>query len=154
MLESRNQIGYTHFWSCPTKNVFNQLLIFVNLDQQWGCFIDLLWRNAWFKNPASEWLRPFWHIFQEQSISQTEDLYRNTVNNTNFHYKTNSGEINDQISAHKNFFSKKSGIHNLIRFSSTMSKFREIMIQFQENNPTDKMERWTDPISWEPSGYC
>ena len=32
---------------------------------------------------------------------------------------------------------------------------RNLMIQFQENNPTDsRMERWIDPISWDPSGYC
>ena len=44
-----------------------------------------------------EWLRAFWPITQEQHFSQIEDLYRNTVNNINFHYRTNSGEINDQI---------------------------------------------------------
>ena len=30
-------------------------------------------------------------------FSQIEDLYRNTANNTNFHYRTNSGKIIDQI---------------------------------------------------------
>ena len=48
-------------WPCPTTN-FLINLIFVNLYQikkyqnyqtykKWGCFIDLLWRKAWFKNP-------------------------------------------------------------------------------------------------------
>ena len=45
----------------------------------------------------SEWLRACWPISQEQQFSQIEDLYMNTVNNTNFHYRTNSGQINDQI---------------------------------------------------------
>ena len=45
----------------------------------------------------SEWLREFWLIFQTQNFSETEDLYRNTVHNMNFYYKTNSGKINDQI---------------------------------------------------------
>ena len=25
---------------------------FVSTNKKWGCFIDLLWRNAWFKNPV------------------------------------------------------------------------------------------------------
>ena len=32
-----------------------------------------------------------------KKISQTEDLYRNTVNNINLYYKTNSGKTNDQF---------------------------------------------------------
>ena len=91
-----------------------------------------------------EWLRAFWPITQEQHFSQIEDLYGNTVNNINFHYRTNSGEINDQIFlqiqktcfrtifAHFPSFwegeggAKKAFPKNLaIRFSSIMSKFRE-----------------------------
>ena len=44
-----------------------------------------------------EWLRAFCPIFLEQNFSQTEDLYRNTVNNTNFHYKTDAEKINEEI---------------------------------------------------------
>ena len=90
-----------------------------------------------------EWLRAFWPITQEQHFSQIEDLYRNTVNNINFHYRTNSGEINDQIflqiqkTCFRTIFphfpsfwegggAKKAFPKNLaIRFSSIMSKFRE-----------------------------
>ena len=43
--------------------------------------------------PQSEWLRAFWPISQEQHFSQTENLYKNTENNINFHYKTNSVKI-------------------------------------------------------------
>ena len=49
------------------------------------------------KIPQSEWVRVFWPISTEQHFSQTEDLYRNTANNINFHYRTNSSNINDQI---------------------------------------------------------
>ena len=46
-------------------------------------------------------------------------------------------------------------MHNLMKVSSTMSQFREnLMIQFQENTwADDRMEGWTDPISWDPTGY-
>ena len=96
------------FLNMPHQNLFNQLLIF------------------------------------EKHFSQIEDLYRNPVNNINFHYRTNSRKINDQIFlqiqkphlcpifgplpyflGQKNVFPKICH-HNLIRFSSTMSKLREI----------------------------
>ena len=41
----------------------------------------------------SEWLRAFWAISQEQYFSQIEDLR----SNIDFHYRMNSGKINDQI---------------------------------------------------------
>ena len=37
------------------------------------------------------------YIFQEQHFSLIDDLYRNTANNANFHYITNSRKINDRI---------------------------------------------------------
>ena len=49
------------------------------------------------KIPKSELLRAFCPIPQEQHFSQTDDFYRNTANNINFHYRTNSGEINNQM---------------------------------------------------------
>ena len=39
------------------------------------------------KIPQSEWLRAFWPVSQEQSFSQTENLYRKTTNNINFSEK-------------------------------------------------------------------
>ena len=39
----------------PNQKIFGQLLIFVSLyyhAKKWACFIDLFWRNSWFKNPA------------------------------------------------------------------------------------------------------
>ena len=105
--------------------------------------IGLFHRFALEKCLQSYWLRAFWPISQEQHFSQIEDLYRNTVNNINFHYRTNSRKINDQnflnsktlfltyfwptspILGGKKCFPKKSGMHNLIRFSITMPKFKE-----------------------------
>ena len=105
--------------------------------------IGLFHRFALEKCLQSYWLRAFWPISQEQHFSQIEDLYKNTVNNINFHYRTNSRTINDQnflnsktlflthfwptspILGGKKCFPKKSGMHNLIRFSSFMQKFWE-----------------------------
>ena len=44
----------------------------------------------------SDWLTGFCHISQEQDFS-IQDLCRNTANNINFYYRTNSVKINDQI---------------------------------------------------------
>ena len=49
------------------------------------------------KIPQCEWLILFWPISTEQHFSQTEDLYRNTANDINFHYRTNSSKIKDQF---------------------------------------------------------
>ena len=57
LLESRYQIGHTFFYHALPKtfqSTFN-FCKFVwrwNEIKKWGCFIDLLWRNAWFKNLA------------------------------------------------------------------------------------------------------
>ena len=84
------------------RKKIDQLLIFVNLYQHAkneavssicsGEMIDL-------KILQSEWLKTFWPLSQEQDLSQTENLCRNTANNINlhYHYKTNSRKINDQI---------------------------------------------------------
>ena len=102
----------------------------------------------------SDWLRTFWPISQEPEFSQIWDLCRNTANDINLHYITNSVKINDKIfqciqknpfMAHfpnfgdKKFCSGKSSsvMHNFIWVSSIMPKFRKNMIQFQENAWTD-----------------
>ena len=93
----------------------------------------------------SDWLRTFWPISQEPEFSQIWDLCRNTANNINFHYRTNSVKINDKIFQYfqkktcfwsifgpfsqflKKFFSRKSGSvkHNFIWVCSIMPKFRK-----------------------------
>ena len=45
----------------------------------------------------ADWLRAFWPITQEQDLSQIKNLCMNTANNKNFHYRTNSVNLNDQI---------------------------------------------------------
>ena len=37
-----------------------------------------------------DWLKAFQHISQELNTSQIWNLYRNIVNNINFHYRLNS----------------------------------------------------------------
>ena len=88
------------FLTMPQQKLFNQFLVFMNLYQQAkneavssicsGKTLDL-------KIPQSNWLRAFWPISQEQHFSQIEDLYKNTANNTNFHYRANTGKINGQF---------------------------------------------------------
>ena len=52
----------------------------------------------------------------------------------------------------KKCFPKKSGTHNLIRFSSNMPTFRKSNDPMPRKPPTDsRMETWTDPFSWDPS---
>ena len=83
----------------PHQKLFNQLLIFVNLYQHTeNQAVSLIHSEEILdlKILQSEWLAAFWPIVQEQNFSQGEDFYRNTVNNKNFHYKTNSEKINDQ----------------------------------------------------------
>ena len=62
-----------------------------------GDFIDLFRRYGWLKNPAI-WLPDniLAHI-SENFFSQIWDLWRNTINNICFHYRTNPVKINDQI---------------------------------------------------------
>ena len=81
----------------PHQKLFNQLLIFVNLNQHAKKeAISSICSEQMpdLKILQPEWLRAFWPISQEH-FSQTEDLYGNTANNINFHYKINSGRNND-----------------------------------------------------------
>ena len=94
----------------------------------------------------AEWLRTFCPISQESEFSQISDLCRNTANNIDFHYRTNSVKINDKIFQYiqrkpvfgpflshfpifgaKRFFSGKPGsvMHKFTWVSSTMPKFRK-----------------------------
>ena len=80
----------THIFNHDPPKTFQSACNFVNLYQHAkneavssicsGEMLDL-------KILQSEWLRALWPICQEQNFSQTEGLYRNTVSNTNFHYR-------------------------------------------------------------------
>ena len=85
------------------EKLFNKLLIFGNLYHHTKndtvssiCYEEMLD----LKIPQSEWLIAFWPVSQKQHFFQIEDLYRNTANKTNFHYRFhfhyNSGKINDK----------------------------------------------------------
>ena len=45
----------------------------------------------------SEWLRAFLPKSQEQDLFRIEGLCGNTANSIKFHYRTNSGKINDRF---------------------------------------------------------
>ena len=100
-------------------------------------------RKFLFQNP--DWLITFWSISQKPEFSQIWDLSRNTANNINFHYRTNSVKIDDKIFqyiqktlflAHfpnfwgKKFFSRKSGfvMHNFIWFLALCQNFKKANI--------------------------
>ena len=136
------------FLIVATPKFFDKILIYVNLYQyaknqavsiSFGDMVDQ-------KILQSDWLRTFCPISQEHKFSQIWDLCRNTGNNMNFHYRSNSVKINDQIfeEIEKNMFlahflglfsqfwgktkflpKSNSVTHNFIWVSSTMPNFRK-----------------------------
>ena len=93
MLRVKRPDWSNSFLTMSKQKLSNQLLIFVILYQhaknEAEKMLDL-------KILLSESLRAFWHISQEHFF-QIEDFYWNTAN-THFHYRTNPGKINDQMS--------------------------------------------------------
>ena len=83
-----------------TQNIFNQLLLFMNLyqhvkNQAISPFysrdiVDL-------KTLQTDWPRAFWPISEKLGFFKILDLCRNITDNINFPYRTNSEKINDQI---------------------------------------------------------
>ena len=99
-------LRYSQFWSTMTRlatpisdhahpNIFDQLLIYVNLYQRVKNLIDLFWRYGWLKNPAL-WLAEniLVNILGTKIFPGFE---QEKANNINFHYRTNSVKINDKI---------------------------------------------------------
>ena len=82
-------------------------------------------RKFLFQNP--DWLITFWSRSQKPEFSQIWDFSRNTANNINFHYRTNSLKIDDKLFQYIWLSCTKSGsvMHNFISFSSIMPKFRK-----------------------------
>ena len=131
----------------PIEIFFDQLLISANSYQHaknWAILLICSGDMVNEKILQSNWLRTFWPLSQEPKFFQIWDLCRNTANNKNFHYRTNSLKINDNIFPYiqktlflthswsifpilgaKTFFSGKSGsvTHNFIWVSSIMPKF-------------------------------
>ena len=77
---------------------FSQLLISMNLYQYAKnktfplfCSRDVVD----LKILQSDWPRVFWPISERPDFSQILDLWKNALNNINFHYRSNSEKIND-----------------------------------------------------------
>ena len=94
ILESRDQTRHTH----PKKfqSTFN-LCKFVSTCKKSGYFIELFWRCDLKQSCNLIGWEHFSLYLRNQNFSQIWDLCRNTVNNINFHYRTNSIKINDNI---------------------------------------------------------
>ena len=92
----RDQIGCTQFLPCPTKTFsikFQILWICINMQKMRLssiCSREIVDLNIL----QSDWLRAFWPISQKQDF---QDLWRNTANKINLHYRTTSVEIKDHI---------------------------------------------------------
>ena len=78
------------FFTTPTPIFFSQLLISMNLyehakNQTFSliCSRDIVD----LKILQPDWSRAFWLISQEQDFSQIWDLWKNTANNINVHYR-------------------------------------------------------------------
>ena len=94
-------------------NIFDQLLIYVNLHQEaknqaisFICFGDMVD----LKILQFDWLRTFWPISQEQKFFQILDLGRNTTKNISFHYRTNSIKMKDAPKAFGDFKNKQKSV--------------------------------------------
>ena len=61
------------------------------------CFINFSGEIVDLKIMQSDLLRAFWIISQEQDLFQRMDLCRNTADNINFYYETNSVNIDDHF---------------------------------------------------------
>ena len=145
ILESCDQTSHTHSWPCPSKHFWSTFNLgeFVPTCKKSGYFIDLFWRYGWLKNPATWLVQNILAHISGTKIFQY-GICGNTANNINFHYKTNSLQINHKIfqkNAKKkqvfgsflihipNFWGKKIFLENLaimqnfIRVSRIIPKF-------------------------------
>ena len=78
------------------RSTFN-LCKFVSTCKKSGYFIELFWRCDLKQSCNLIGWEHFSLYLRNQNFSQIWDLCRNTVNNINFHYRSNSVKINDQI---------------------------------------------------------
>ena len=89
--------GHAYFWPSLTQivwKIFN-LCEFSSSHRKIRLFHCYNRRCDWILQ--SDWLKTFLPISKEQTFSQMWDLCRNTANNINFHYRTNTVKINDQF---------------------------------------------------------
>ena len=158
ILESCDQTGHAHFWLCSPKHFSSTFILCecISTSKKSDCFIDLLWRYDWLKNPTMWLAKNILVQISGTKVFQIWDLWRNTTNDINFYYRTNLVKPDDKNNLKKPCFchfwsifpilgakthSRKSGsvMHNLIWISSTMPKFRQkLMMQFQEKTWTEE----------------
>ena len=130
------------------SSAFN-LCEFVPTCKKSGYLTDFFWRYGWLKNPAF-WLAE--NILAHISGTKIWDLCRNTANNINFHYRSNSVKMMTKFSNKlkkkpvldhfPNFggkiFSPGKSIsvtHNFTWHSSTMPKFRKNLCHNSKKMP-------------------
>ena len=79
-------------------------------------------------------------------------MLRNTANNYNFYYRTNSAKINDQILEANVFSEKWAPLHNFIRVSTTMSNSKYTSRKMARGkDPSDYCQgsnNWTTAVDW------
>ena len=79
-------------------------------------------------------------------------MLRNTSNNYNFYYRTNSAKINDQILEANVISEKWAPLHNFIRVSTTMSNSKYTSRKMARGkDPSDYCQgsnNWTTAVDW------
>ena len=126
----------TPIFDNANQNIFNHYLIFVKLYQRGksGNFMNLFWRNSSSENPAIWLAESILAYISKITFFPIQDLCRNTVNKRHIHYRPDSVKIKPYfwpiypIFGAKQVFFKTSAsvMHNIIRASSIMPKFRKI----------------------------
>ena len=134
ILDSCYLTGHAHFLTMSTQRFFDQLLIYVTLYQHarhQPISLTNSGDTADEKIMQSDWLI-FWPIKEEQRFSQIWDLGKNTANNMNFHYRTNSIKTNDQILHSKNlvYWPNFSPLSQFWRQNKFLQNIQPCYIQF------------------------
>ena len=72
ILESRDQIGHTHFWPSQPKTFWSTFNFceFVSISKELHCFIKFFWRNGWLTNPGIWLAETTLTYISEQDFSQ------------------------------------------------------------------------------------
>ena len=97
ILEFYDQSGHTHFLTAKTSIFLNQLLASISACNKSSCFIIMFQRYKQFLKFCNLIDQEHFGSNIRNHISQIWDLWRNKVENINFHYTQNPEKINDQI---------------------------------------------------------
>ena len=99
ILESCDQTNHTYFWPCPTKTfLIFFLFMWICINMQKIMLFHWSVPEIWLIKKSC-YLIAWEHFgpYLRKKHSQIWHLCRNTVNIINFHHRTNSVKINDQI---------------------------------------------------------